>query len=96
MTEHWVLSKQFATTPVPGPSLEERMREVAPEEVEPEKEDKGLRTRQGRLFNPDNPPLAFSKEEGNTALRPIRAEARRHQVERMHQHNVEKHRGVVR
>jgi hypothetical protein len=48
--------------------------------------------RQGRLFNPDNPPLAFSKEEGEAGLAPIRAEVRRHQVSRMQRHNVEKHR----
>jgi hypothetical protein len=90
VTQHWVLSKQFATTPVPGSSLEQRMRETNPQVVEPEKENEGLR--QGRLFNPDNPPLAYSKEEGNRALRPIKAEARRHQEQRMQRHNVKKHR----
>jgi hypothetical protein len=46
---------------------------------------------QARLFNPDNPPLAFSKEEGNVALKPLKEEMRRQQLGRAHRHNVEKH-----
>ena len=31
---------------------------------------------QGQLFDPDNPPLAFSKEEGNARLEQIKADLR--------------------
>lgn len=43
---------------------------------------------QGQLFNPDNPPLAFSKEEGNARLAQIRAELAARPGWIRHFHNV--------
>ncbi len=46
---------------------------------------------QKRLFNPDNPPLAFSKEEGNAQLERIKADLAHAQQIRINMHNVRKY-----
>lgn len=45
---------------------------------------------QGRLFNPDNPPQSFTKDEINTRLDVIKARLKEHQLERVKIHNVRK------
>lgn len=44
---------------------------------------------QGRLFNPDNPPLAFPKEDAK--LDEIRNQLKEVQMDRIREHNVRKH-----
>lgn len=47
--------------------------------------------KQLRFFNPDNPPLAFSKEEGNAKLDQLKQQMRQAQLDRANAHNVKKH-----
>lgn len=44
-----------------------------------------------RFFNPDNPPQAWSKEEGDAALEPLKAQLKQVQMDRIKAHNLRKH-----
>jgi hypothetical protein len=46
---------------------------------------------QGRLFNPDNPPLAFPKDEAEEELDRLRAQMADYQLQRARAHNIGKH-----
>lgn len=43
---------------------------------------------QGRLFNPDVPPQAFSREETDTELNKIRADMQEAHARRVDEHNA--------
>lgn len=43
-----------------------------------------------QFFNPDNPPQAWSKEEGNARLATIKAQLAANQLERVKLHNTKK------
>jgi hypothetical protein len=44
-----------------------------------------------RFFDPDNPPQAWSKAEGNAKLEGIKAQLKQTQMDRIKAHNVNKH-----
>ena len=48
--------------------------------------------KQLRFFNPDNPPQSWSKEEGDAALEPLKAQLKQVQMDRIREHNVRKQR----
>jgi len=45
---------------------------------------------QGQLFDPDNPPLAFSKEESNARLEQIKQDMQKARLERCQARNAAK------
>lgn len=47
-----------------------------------------------QFFNPDNPPQAWSKAEGNARLEGIKAQLKATQMERVKLHNTQKQRGA--
>ena len=44
-----------------------------------------------QLFNPDNPPHGWSKDEANAKLEQVKARMRQVQIDRIKAHNVGKH-----
>lgn len=46
-----------------------------------------------RFFDPDNPPQAWSKAEGNAKLETIKSQMRQAQMDRIAAHNVSKRKG---
>lgn len=52
-----------------------------------------MAAQQLQFFNPDNPPQAWTKEEGNAKLQSIKDQLAANQLERVRLHNTKKQGG---